>query len=400
MDEPSIWIESDSPIPRGSDADVERLRRAVWACTTRRADGSLSRLFRGPQIPRAGALFLARVDEIGFHGALQRPDGRRRRLFVGDEIVVAYGNRYAPNQFEAVVPKTLGPCQLVASGGVGAKVLSWHDSLGKEPTRITPIALIAGLSGEPACVADFALAPAERLPLARPNVVAVVGTSMDSGKTQTAAYLTRGLTLSGLRVGYAKVTGTGSGGDTWLLRDAGADPVIDFTDAGLVSTYLASHGDVVRSFVTLMAHLVQSGVGAIVLEVADGVLQNETAALLQSTTFRETVDGIIFTASEAMGAVAGKRWLIENGLPLVALSGVMTASPLSVKEASKATGLPILSRSDLAQPRTARGLLEAVRRKAVPPASFANGKETSTGVDASLPTPAIPSPAVAGEARR
>src|SRR6185503_18194679 len=114
-------------IPESSVAAPEsaRLRRAAWASTTRRVRGPLS-IGQSSTPPAPGDLLLARVDAIGYHSGLQLPDGRRRRLFVDDEIVVAYGNRYAPNQFEAVVPKGLGPCQLVAGGGVAARVLSWH----------------------------------------------------------------------------------------------------------------------------------------------------------------------------------------------------------------------------------------------------------------------------------
>ena len=50
---------------------------------------------------------------------------------------------------------------------------------------------------------------------------------MDAGKTQTATFLVRGMVTAGLRVGYAKVTGTGAGGDIWWLKDAGADPVLE-----------------------------------------------------------------------------------------------------------------------------------------------------------------------------
>ena len=34
------------------------------------------------------------------------------------EIMVAYGNRYAPDQFEAELPKTMASCHLAAAGGV------------------------------------------------------------------------------------------------------------------------------------------------------------------------------------------------------------------------------------------------------------------------------------------
>jgi hypothetical protein len=294
---------------------------------------------------------------------LQLPDGRRKHLFVGDEIVVAYGNRYAPSQFEAVVPKTLAPCHLVASGGVAAHARSWHSRAAKGPTQITPIGLLADASGEPTNLRDFAMHPVARLVKNRPPTIAVVGTAMDSGKTQTAAYLVKGLTLAGLHVGYGKVTGTGAGGDTWLLKDAGAAPVLDFTDAGLVSTYLVPADEIERVLTTLVAHMVAARVDAIVLELADGVLQPETATLLVSETFRELVGGVLFTASDAMGAVAGHAWLKSRGLPILALSGVLSASPLQCDESTRETGLAVHSRQHLARPRTAMQILTHCKAK-------------------------------------
>src|SRR2546430_9351468 len=42
------------------------------------------------------------------------------------------------------------------------------------------------------------------------------------------SHLVVGLRRRRLRVGAAKVTGTGAGGDPWLLTDAGASLVLDF----------------------------------------------------------------------------------------------------------------------------------------------------------------------------
>src|SRR5262245_18790878 len=235
MGNADLFFSSNSA-PDGISPDSGRLRHASWASTTRRVRGPL-RMAENTSAPAPGDLFLARVDTLGQHACLQLPDGRRRKLFVGDEIVVAYGNRYAPNQFEAVVPRSFGPCDLVAGGGVAARVLSWHGKITKDATQITPLARIVGATDAPANLTDYALPSLDRIPPPQPRTLVVCGTSMDSGKTQTAAFLVKGLSLAGLRVGFAKVTGTGSGGDTWLLRDAGANPVLDFTDAGLASTY-------------------------------------------------------------------------------------------------------------------------------------------------------------------
>ena len=348
---------------RNSRLRLHSHRKATWAFTTRRVRDSASVKLDRSSRPTAGDLVLARVDAIGHHSGLQLPDGRRRTLFPGDEIVLAYGNRYAPNQFEAVVPESQGPCHLVAAGGVAGKALSWHSRISRGPTEITPLGLLSGASGRPINLRDFALPLADQPPAMHPPILAVVGTAMDSGKTQTCAYLVQGLRQAGLRVGYAKVTGTGSGGDTWLLHDAGARPVLDFTDLGLASTYLVPSEQVERVFVSLITHLTDARVHAIVLEIADGVLQCETATLLESAAVRDLVGGFVFAACDAMGALAGSTWLRSRDLPLLALGGLLTASPLQRQETQLATGLRVLSRQDLAKERNAVELLAlAVQR--------------------------------------
>lgn len=363
-------------------ADSVRLRRAAWAFTTRRVPRRAGwQLLGTASAPQAGDLVLARVDVLGHHARLQLTSGRRKNLFVGDEIVVVYGNRYAPNQFEALVPATLGPCQLVAGGGVAAKAISWHNRIAKGPTHITPLGLLADSTRTSVNLRDHALPRVDRLPDSGPAAIAVVGSAMDSGKTQTAAYLVKGLTLGGLRVGYAKVTGTGAGGDTWLLKDAGADPVLDFTDAGHVSTYRVPPAEIERIFVTLLAHMRKAD--AVVLELADGVLQAETAALLTSAVFRAHVGGIVYASCDSMGAAAGHSWLRGRGLPLLALSGVLTAAPLLREEAARTTGLPIFSRRELARPSTAIRLLHlAEGRMESARADESNHRETA-GAEAS-----------------
>ncbi|HEX6852728.1 MAG TPA: hypothetical protein VF139_15130 [Candidatus Polarisedimenticolaceae bacterium] len=337
--------------------DRIRLRLASWAFTTRRVpQGAATGILAPKGRPEAGDLLLARVDAIGQHGDLHMVNGRRRHLFVGNEIVVAYGNRYASNQYEALVPETLGPCQLVAGGGMASRVVSWHASM-KAPTQITPIGLLSDPSGRRMNLRDYALPAVEPPTEYRPTPVAVVGTSMDSGKTQSAVYLVRGLIAAGLRVGYAKVTGTGAGGDYFWLKDAGADPVLDFTDVGLASTYRVGAEEIEGALVSLVSHVASHGVDAVVLEIADGVLQRETAALLESPGFSRLVGGIVLAAQDSMGALAGVQWLRERPTPLLALSGVLTAAPLQIAEAREATGLPIHDREGLASPEVAIELL-------------------------------------------
>lgn len=332
---------------RSTGAWLELVARAPWAYSTRRVDRDRIAGLRNDLSPRAGDLVLARVDALGHHANLQLTDGRRRRLFVDDHIVVAYGNRYACEQFEAKVPGHLGPCHLVAGGGIAAQALSWHDRIARGPTRLTPIGLLTGDDGEALNLEDFALRPAG-IAAQLPPVIAVVGTAMDAGKTQTAAYLVRGLRAAGHRAGYIKITGTGAGGDTWLLHDAGADRVLDFTDAGMASTYLAPIERIEEALRCLLQDMADHGIDTVVMEVADGVFQRETRQLIASPLFGARVGGVVVAARDAMGASAAVEALQDTPCPVLALSGLLSASPLQRREAQEITGLASANREELA----------------------------------------------------
>lgn len=325
----------------------DRLARVKTAYTTRRVDfDGVKTLLDGDRAPRSGDLLLARVATIGQHKRIERPTGRQATLFVGDEVLVCYGHRYAPDQFEATIPDDLSPCHLVAGGGVAASVLAGHDAM-SAPTALEPIGLLGDRDGRPVNLRDYALPPVPS-PSPHPFTVAVVGTSMNAGKTDTVANLVRGLGRDGRRVGVAKVTGTGSGKDVWLMTDAGADPVFDFTAAGYPSTYLASPEEVQGIFGLLMGHLSAAGVDSIVLEIADGVYQQETAELVSSPRFADCVDGLLLAAGDALGATAGVEWLCEREMPVLGVAGLLTASPLAIRETEDAIGVPVFDRATLA----------------------------------------------------
>lgn len=359
-------IAHNSTRPRRPDPRLpRRLANAKRAYTARHfADADAAQLLEASALaPRAGDLVLARVDKLGKHAQLEQADGRKSALFAGDEIVVAYAARYAPDQFEAHVPADLAPCQLVAGGGVAATVLSKHVAIAAA-TEITPLGLLADAAGQRLNLAQRALAVRPAMG-PRPVTIASVGTSMNAGKTTSAAFLIRGLVRAGFKVGAAKITGTGSGNDPWLLRDAGAHVVLDFTDAGHASTHLLGLPALQDVMQRLLSNLAAQRVDAIVIEVADGLLQHETAQLLASPEFKSAVDGLMFSSGDAMGAAAGARWLRERGLPLLALAGVLTKSPLARREAHHATGLPVLDLEGLGDATVARGLLQSASADAV-----------------------------------
>ena len=79
-----------------------------------------------------------------------------------------------------------------------------------------------------------------------------------------------------------------------------------------------------------------------VVEFADGILQRETAMLLEEEDVRSRVHRLIFSANDAFGAIGGLRVLREKfDLVPHAISGVCSSSPLGQRELKEYTELPI-----------------------------------------------------------
>ena len=351
-----------------------RLRSAKYAYTTRYLADLIARQPRGYFLqaapdtgPRPGDVVLAEVVELGHHRKLESPASRRAQMFVGDEIVVAYGDRYAPDQFEAEVPDSLEEAHLVAAGGVVGLVTAIREGL-DDPTIVQPLGLLCdgqGVLSLSRVAPKAPLPPLDLLPprgpAPRPPVVALVGTSMNSGKTTALASLSLGLSRSGMRVAAGKATGTGAGGDPGMFRDGGAETVLDFTDFGYASTYRLDHEAVVAVFTSLVDELVRSSPDVILVELADGAFQVETARLLDDPMFTRYVDQVIFTAGEALSAVAGVELLRRHNLRVAAVSGRLTSSPLAAREARSVLDVPVIDTLDLCEPEVAVAMLPALR---------------------------------------
>ncbi|NJM83577.1 MAG: DUF1611 domain-containing protein [Tabrizicola sp.] len=320
---------------------------AKWAFTTRRVNrGDVRGLSTSFMAAKAGDLILCQIAEIGQHKKIQLAERRVSESYPGDLVVLCLGDRYAPDQFlaSAVIDDDL--IDLVAGGGVAGRADAAHASMAA-PTRLKPLGLLTGARGQILNVADYAL-PA--LPANHEvTVIGVFGASMNSGKTTAASSLAHGLMRAGYAVAGVKATGTGAFGDVNSFEDGGA-PALDFTDAGMATTFRMPLGRIEDGFDTLVATAAARGAEIVVVEIADGVFQQETRAILKSSRIRDRLDGILFAAPDALSALGGVVVLDQLGLVPFAISGMVSCSPLATAEAAEVTGLPILSRADLWSP--------------------------------------------------
>lgn len=324
----------------------ERLFNAKLGYTSRNLPiESVTTLLHGDGItPTPGDMVLARVTAIGQQHELELAHGRPSALSIGDEMILCFGHSARP--FEAYVPDDLQSCHLAAPAGIAAVAKSRLASAADTLTAIQPIGLLADCNQRCINLKNIALPKLVSL-FPHPFTLAIVGSSMKAGRAAATASLIRSLTQAGYQVGAAKVTGTGSGRNTWLFMDAGAKFALDFTHAGFPSTHqiLPEQFDFILE--TLVTHLSVARMNAIVLEISDDLLDQETTTVLNSKIFAKIVDGIVFAARDALNAIAGAEILKCQGLPIMAISGRLTESPSMIDETACATGLPVLDKAGL-----------------------------------------------------
>lgn len=322
--------------------------------------------------PRLGDVVLARVVEIGQHKRLESPVSRRQILFPGDEVLLAYGSRYAADQFLAEIPEDLGPCHLAAAGGLASRVVDQHAAV-DEATLLEPVGVLRDGEGVVSLQRTAAYSVAEGVadhphrPAHDVTVIGVLGTSMNSGKSTVLAHLAHGLAAAGLTVAAGKATGTGAGNDSGLFGDAGAHRVLDFTDFGIPSTYRLPYECVRDVFAALTDEL---AVGhprpdVVLVEIADGLFQGETARLITDPVYTRTVDMTVFAAGEALGAAGGTQVLTSLGQRPGLVSGVLTASPIATVEACREVDAPVVPTFDLSDPAVASQIIARVREDAL-----------------------------------
>ena len=285
--------------------------------------------------PEVGDLVYGSVNYMGQHSTLENKQGRIHTIYDGFRAVFVYGNRYAPDAFEGFVPEDLDTKAdlLSRSGIVGRMNRKNTNVLGC--TKIKVLGYVCDRQGNVINTRKYRLLPFAETPgpsHSPAKMIAVVGTAMNTGKSRAAATCCWALSTMGYKVNACKVTGTASLKDILLMQDCGAANVADFSYLGQPSTYMLDEDELLKILWSLDRRY-GSSKGYWVVELADGILQRETAVLLKSEHVRNRVHKLVFCAHDALGAIGGVNILRETyGLVPDAISGLCSSSPLAIEE--------------------------------------------------------------------
>ncbi|GAA4280671.1 P-loop NTPase family protein [Gaetbulibacter aestuarii] len=300
--------------------------------------------------PKSGDVAVFQVLNIGKHKSVQGVDGNNTYIFPGDRILATFGTRYATAQFEGYLPEQYHTrYQILGQGGVVGILESMH--LKYEEIGPTEVRLVGYAVDENDAVINTIYNGIDRLKFnpIKPRdyqIYLSLGSSMDSGKTTTAAFLSRGFMDQKKRVAFIKLTGTVFAKDCSFVRDCGAKTAIDFSYCGYPSTYLESKETILDILETLLDRVERALPDVVVIEIADGLLQKETKALIEHRPFMDMVDGVVLSCSDSLAVQTGIQTLERLHHPPVIISGMFTTSPLMIKEVKNITNIPIFTLED------------------------------------------------------
>lgn len=308
--------------------------------------------------PKVGDVAVFEVIKIGKHKNVQSDSKRIVTIVPGDRIMAAFGTRYATEQFEGYLPESVGQeLHILGAGGTVGVVSSMHAkfrSVGPTTLRFIGMAkdhygnVINTIHLKNKQLISFSGAAASTT-----RVVLSLGASMDSGKTTTAAYLVRGLKNAGLKVAYIKLTGTVYTKDKDLAFDLGADAVADFSDFGYPSTYMCDEDELLDIYESTLASVLPIEPDYVIMEIADGIYQRETKMLLNCSRFIDTIETSVFSAGDSLAAINGVNTLQQWGIYPNAICGLLTTSPLLIKEVTENTTVPVYTLDQLSKGESA-----------------------------------------------
>lgn len=294
--------------------------------------------------PEVGDLVYGKINQIGQHCHLENRSGRIHTVTRNTKAIFVFGNRYAPDYYEGIVPEEFTEdVDLLARSGVIGRV-RFRNRLIKDATKVKILGYVCDNNGIPYNTRNHCLIKPKEIKkkTQRSKLILVVGSSMNAGKSAAAAACCWALSSMGHEVRASKVTGTASLKDILNMQDSGASVINDFTYFGYPSTYLLEEKEVLRIFNDIDLKYANNPSNYWVVEIADGILQRETRFLLSNPNITSRIHKLIFAAHDALGAISGVEILNSHfNLKPDAISGIISSSPLGIREMSRFVDFPV-----------------------------------------------------------
>lgn len=296
---------------------------------------------------REGDVIAVRVlTDKAQYNTLELTTGRMSPLRAGDVIAGALGHRRALVGYAGRIPRSLSVGQtmnILNLGGVLGECTSAAPSVGppfevEVLGQVLDFPFVASRKAVPANISDGCAALDETLDLKGVPVVAMVGSCMNSGKTEACLALINEFGRMGKKVVGGKATGVSLRRDVLAMEDAGASRTMVFTDLGVVTTSAANAAPLAR---TILNRLAEEKPDVIVLELGDGLIgEYGVDAILADASLRSGFRSIVLAANDPVAAWGGVQILKDRyGLRPDAVTGPATDNESGTSLIERETGV-------------------------------------------------------------
>lgn len=300
---------------------------------------------------REGDVIAVRVmNHKSTYNVLELPSGRMSSVKQGDVIAGALGHRHASEGYAGEIPTQLkvgDTINLLNMGGVLGNCLSYSPTVGppfecEVLGQILEFPEVGSRTGVPANISRNLPALDNALQFKVPPILAVVGTCMNSGKTEACLSLIQELSKRGLKVAAAKCTGISLRRDILAMEDAGAVETLIFTDLGVVTS---SRTNAARLAKTLVNRVAKCAPDVIVLELGDGLLgEYGVDTILADEELAKGLAGVALAANDPVAAWGGVRLLEDRfGIRAQVVTGPATDNSVGRASIYRETGIEALN---------------------------------------------------------
>ncbi len=274
-------------------------------------------------------------------------DGVFRHIEEGDVLVGALSGRQALKGYSGRVPRQVDPgdtLHVLNLGGLVGECTAGHPTLGPAlPVEVLG-AVMVKRNGHwvHARIQEGALEMVHRLTTSVP-IINVSGTAMDTGKTQAASVIVKGLSEMGLRVGAAKLTGASLMRDVRRMQEHGATAVSTFTDAGIACTVEDAITPIAKG---VIQHLNETeDLDVIVAEMGDGFVgYYGVDDLLTDMELQSFIEAHVVTATDLSGAWAAAKTFRERyQTSITAVTGPVTDNDVGRRYVKQRLGITALN---------------------------------------------------------
>jgi hypothetical protein len=325
-------------------------------------------------IAKSGYVIAARIiDHKEIYDKLEDLSGRMVKLYPGDVVVGALGERRALHGHAGIVPESVkvgDTLHMLNLGGVIGQCIDSHPSVGAAMRvevlgAVLHFPILDSRVGKPAHISQGALAAVDSLqPQEIPPIVFITGTSMNAGKTRVAAEVVRVLSRAGYNVGASKLTGVALRSDILRMQDCGARRAYTFADAGYPSTNSGNSVAAARAIFKAMAAPGIDRPDIIIAEMGAGLLDEYGVLdILEQPDIAACASVHICCSIDPVGALgAAAIYRDRLGLTPTVFSGPVTDHIVGCKAIANHLDLPAFNA--ITQPeKLGATILDALRAR-------------------------------------